>query len=599
MLRMQGTVREVALDLVRADGARLPVLVNAALERDADGEPARDPHRRCSTRPSAGHTSGSCCAPSSGPRRPRAARAGAGPHPPATLIPPAPPVVPGLDVAAAYRPAGRRRGGRRRLLRRLPDRRRRLGGRARRRLRQGRRRRRRHRPGAPHDPGAHRPAGPAQRRAPRRSTTSLLRAGHRPLLHRRARSVSAAGRRRLARHAELGRAPAAPAPVRRRPMSPRSGRPGPWSACSSTAQLHDQAVRSTPATSWCSTPTVSPRGAEGPSSSARSGCTARWSPTARQPLPADGILGDVLDFQRRHRPRRHRGGGRPRLPRHRWRPATRTEPDIRHRPAAAPRGVITVNSSRAGQLGRGPRTSSTSPTWSPPTTPGTPTRRPRPAGRVRHLRAPRQQPATTRSTRPTSSPPRRRSATTAPQQGYDGPLFIGRDTHGLSEPAWATALEVLAANDVTVLVDDRDALHARPRRCRTRSCAPTAASASRPARRRHRGHALAQPARATAASSTTRPTAAPPTPTPRSGSPTPPTSYIARPRWPACKRIPFARARAAAAPYDFLGTYVDDLPDVRRPRRDPGGRRRASAPTRSAARASTTGARSPSGTAST
>src|SRR6187431_3821987 len=41
-------------------------------------------------------------------------------------------------------------------------------------------------------------------------------------------------------------------------------------------------------------------------------------------------------------------------------------------------------------------------------------------------------------------------------QGYDGPLFIGRDTHGLSEPAWATALEVLVANDVTVLVDDRD-----------------------------------------------------------------------------------------------------------------------------------------------
>jgi phosphoglucomutase len=42
------------------------------------------------------------------------------------------------------------------------------------------------------------------------------------------------------------------------------------------------------------------------------------------------------------------------------------------------------------------------------------------------------------------------------EQGYDGPLFIGRDTHGLSEPAWATALEVLVANDVDVLVDDRD-----------------------------------------------------------------------------------------------------------------------------------------------
>ena len=42
------------------------------------------------------------------------------------------------------------------------------------------------------------------------------------------------------------------------------------------------------------------------------------------------------------------------------------------------------------------------------------------------------------------------------EQGYDGPLFVGRDTHGLSEPAWVSALEVLAANDVTVLVDSGD-----------------------------------------------------------------------------------------------------------------------------------------------
>ncbi len=35
--------------------------------------------------------------------------------------------------------------------------------------------------------------------------------------------------------------------------------------------------------------------------------------------------------------------------------------------------------------------------------------------------------------------------------GVDGPLFIGRDTHALSEPALATALEVLAANGVSVL----------------------------------------------------------------------------------------------------------------------------------------------------
>ena len=38
-------------------------------------------------------------------------------------------------------------------------------------------------------------------------------------------------------------------------------------------------------------------------------------------------------------------------------------------------------------------------------------------------------------------------------QGIAGPLFLGKDTHGLSEPAWATALEVLAANGVTTMVD--------------------------------------------------------------------------------------------------------------------------------------------------
>jgi phosphoglucomutase len=38
-------------------------------------------------------------------------------------------------------------------------------------------------------------------------------------------------------------------------------------------------------------------------------------------------------------------------------------------------------------------------------------------------------------------------------QGTTGPLFIGRDTHALSEPAWRTAIEVFAANGVDVLVD--------------------------------------------------------------------------------------------------------------------------------------------------
>src|SRR5690606_3674570 len=41
-------------------------------------------------------------------------------------------------------------------------------------------------------------------------------------------------------------------------------------------------------------------------------------------------------------------------------------------------------------------------------------------------------------------------------QGTDGPLFIGRDTHALSLPAWRTALEVLAAYGVDVRIDARD-----------------------------------------------------------------------------------------------------------------------------------------------
>jgi phosphoglucomutase len=40
--------------------------------------------------------------------------------------------------------------------------------------------------------------------------------------------------------------------------------------------------------------------------------------------------------------------------------------------------------------------------------------------------------------------------------GITGPLFMGRDTHALSEPALDTALEVLAANDAEILIDSRD-----------------------------------------------------------------------------------------------------------------------------------------------
>jgi phosphoglucomutase len=39
------------------------------------------------------------------------------------------------------------------------------------------------------------------------------------------------------------------------------------------------------------------------------------------------------------------------------------------------------------------------------------------------------------------------------REGIDGPLFLGRDTHALAEPAMRTILEVLAAHDVAVMVD--------------------------------------------------------------------------------------------------------------------------------------------------
>jgi phosphoglucomutase len=43
-----------------------------------------------------------------------------------------------------------------------------------------------------------------------------------------------------------------------------------------------------------------------------------------------------------------------------------------------------------------------------------------------------------------------------------GPLFLGRDTHALSEPAFATALEVLGANDVQVVIDSRSGFTPTP-----------------------------------------------------------------------------------------------------------------------------------------
>ena len=147
------------------------------------------------------------------------------------------------------------------------------------------------------------------------------------------------------------------------------------------------------------------------------------------------------------------------------------------------------------------------------------------------------------------------------EQGTDGPLFLGRDTHGLSEPAWATALEVLAANDVTVMVDDRDGYTPTP-------------AVSHAILRANRGKGT--DARGLADGIVVTPSHNPPRDggfkyNPPHGGPadSDATGWIAdaanayiEADLDGVKRVPFGRARAGATAYDFLGTYVDDLPSV-------------------------------------
>src|SRR5271156_5846132 len=48
------------------------------------------------------------------------------------------------------------------------------------------------------------------------------------------------------------------------------------------------------------------------------------------------------------------------------------------------------------------------------------------------------------------------------QQGTDGPLYMGKDTHAVSEPAQRTALEVLAANNVDTIIQQNDGVTPTP-----------------------------------------------------------------------------------------------------------------------------------------
>ncbi|WP_406068030.1 phosphoglucomutase (alpha-D-glucose-1,6-bisphosphate-dependent) [Micromonospora sp. NBC_01638] len=144
------------------------------------------------------------------------------------------------------------------------------------------------------------------------------------------------------------------------------------------------------------------------------------------------------------------------------------------------------------------------------------------------------------------------------EQGLDGPLFLARDTHALSAPAAVDALEVLAANGVTVLVDSRDGYTPTP-----------ALSHAILTHNRGRTSGLADGIVIT-------PSHNPPDDggfkyNPTNGGPadTDVTRWI-QDRANAIlaaglkevRRITYARARAAdtTGEYDFLANYVDDLP---------------------------------------
>ncbi len=141
--------------------------------------------------------------------------------------------------------------------------------------------------------------------------------------------------------------------------------------------------------------------------------------------------------------------------------------------------------------------------------------------------------------------------------GTIGPLFIGRDTHGLSEPAWVSALEVLAANEVVAVVDSRDRYTPTP-----------AISHAILTYNRGRTDALADGIVVT-------PSHNPPSDggfkyNPPNGGPadTDVTNAIAKRAneilrsGSGVKRVPLARALGTAQRYDYMGNYVDDLPNV-------------------------------------
>ncbi|WP_394981613.1 phosphoglucomutase (alpha-D-glucose-1,6-bisphosphate-dependent) [Scardovia wiggsiae] len=152
------------------------------------------------------------------------------------------------------------------------------------------------------------------------------------------------------------------------------------------------------------------------------------------------------------------------------------------------------------------------------------------------------------------------------QAHIDGPLYIGRDTHALSLPAWKTAIEVLTANGVHVRIDSRDDYTPTP----TVSQAILTHNRATDGTQRFSGPDLADGIVVT-------PSHNPPTDggfkyDPPTGGPAPAetTNAIAQranellPDWKNIARIPFSQAIASdlIERFDYREHYVDDLKDV-------------------------------------
>jgi phosphoserine phosphatase RsbU/P len=105
MLQMQGSVREIALEIVTAGDRRLPALMNSVLERDSSGAPVVVRTAIFDATERRSYEKELLKAKQRAEESERQARLLVQTLQ-QTLIPPAPPEVPGLQVSAAYRPAG-------------------------------------------------------------------------------------------------------------------------------------------------------------------------------------------------------------------------------------------------------------------------------------------------------------------------------------------------------------------------------------------------------------------------------------------------------------------------------------------------------------